>query len=461
MTVKNKIIVWFISILVIVFSLAFFTIYSLSSSFLKENLKKSLSQTVEKNVDEIEYYFILSGEDENIYNQYIEYDGGFLEIDDDFLNTVDGITIGLYEKNGNLIYGENPLGEHLVKKGFSNAILQTITVEGEKHYVFDRKLDGIGVDGLWLRGTVPEETALSGLKSVSKIALIILCIIVEISAVIGIIIAEKILKPVKKITQAAIQIGSSKNLKQRINLGEGKDEFKTLANHFDKMVDRLDDAFEAEKRFTSDASHELRTPVAVISAQCEYALESPKETEEYIEALEVISRQSKKMSSLINDMLSLSRFEHKKGNYEFCNFDFSLCISELCEDLALVESKNITLYTDVEKNIQINGEKELLERLASNLIMNAYKYGKENGVINVSLSKKGEKIFLSVSDDGIGISEVDLPRVFDRFYCVDKSRNNAGTGLGLSMALEIARLHGGDITVESTLGKGSTFTFII
>ncbi len=461
MTVKNKIIFWFISILVIVFSLAFLIIYSLSSSFLKENLKKNLSQTVEKSVDEIEYYFILSGEETDLYNQYIEYAGGFLEIDDDFLNTIDGITIGLYDKSGNLIYGENPLGEPLGKKGFSNSILQTITVNGEKHYVFDRRLEGIGIEGLWLRGTVPEEEALSDLKKTSNLAFLILCIIVVISAIIGIIIAERILYPVKKITQAAIQIGNSKNLKRRINLGEGKDEFKTLANHFDKMVDRLDKAFEAEKRFTSDASHELRTPVAVISAQCEYTLESPRETEEYIESLEVISRQSKKMSSLINDMLTLSRFEHKKGTYEFSDFDFSSCVSKLCDDLALIEDKNITLHTEIEENIHINGEKELLERLASNLIVNAYKYGKENGKIQVTLKKQEKKILLSVSDDGIGISENELPKVFDRFYRADKSRNKAGTGLGLALSLEIAHLHGGDITVESILGKGSTFTFVI
>ena len=227
------------------------------------------------------------------------------------------------------------------------------------------------------------------------------------------------------------------------------------------MVDRLDKAFEKEKRFTSDASHELRTPVAVISAQCEYTLESPRDTEEYIEALEVISRQTQRMSALINDMLYLSRFENKKAQYIFEEFDFSACVSQICKDISLIENKGIQLSYDISNGIFFNGEKELLERMILNLIGNAYKYGKENGEIKVTLQKvDGVNIKLSVSDNGIGISDSEKEKIFERFYRSDKSRSESGTGLGLSLALEIAKLHGGDILLESVLGVGSTFTFV-
>lgn len=463
MSVKKKIILWFSSILIAVVAVTFFTVFYVSKSIIRENLKVTLEETVEKNSSGIDYYYILSEENEDVYNQYIAYKGGFLEIDAHFLDKIGGITTGLYYENGDLIYGENPVGKPLGDIAFLNSSIRTFKAKGEKYYIFDRKLDEVGIEGLWLRGIVSESSATAELNNIAWISFIILCIIILLSVVIGIIIIESIMKPVGKITSAAIKIGNGNDLKERINIGEGKDDFKILANQFDKMVDRLDKAFEKEKRFTSDASHELRTPVAVISAQCEYTLESPREIDEYIEALEVISRQTKRMSSLINDMLYLSRFENKKGQYTFEEFDFSQCVTELCKDMSLIEHKGITLFYSIEGNVSINGVRELLERLISNLISNAYKYGKENGEIHVNLSKdeKSGKIHLSVSDNGIGIDETEKEKIFDRFYRSDKSRSEAGTGLGLSLALEIAKLHGGTITIDSKLGEGSTFTLVI
>lgn len=463
MSVKKKVILWFASILVAVAAVTFLTVVTVSKSIINSNLKSSLEETVEKNVTEIEYYFILSEENKDIYNQYISYKDGFLEIDARFLDKISGITTGLYQENGELIYGENPVGEKLAEIEFSDCTLNKISTSEDSFYIFDRKLDGLGISGLWLRATVSESAATSDLNYIANISLIILGIILCLGIFIGIIIIENIMSPIKKITEAAIKIGNGTDLKERINMGEGKDDFKILARQFDIMMDRLDEAFEKEKRFTSDASHELRTPAAVISAQCEYTLESPREIEEYIESLEVISRQNRRMSSLINDMLYLSRFENKKKQYTFEKFDFSQCVSQLCKDMSLIENKNIKLYYDIEENVFVDGERELLERLVSNLISNAYKYGKENGEIKVSLvsDKKENKIRLSVEDNGIGINRDEKGKIFDRFYRSDKSRSESGTGLGLSLALEIAKLHGGYIFVESEIGVGSTFTLVM
>lgn len=463
MSVKKKIIIWFASILIAVVVVTFFTIISVSKSIIRDNLKTSLEEATENNINGISYYYILSEENEDIYNQYITYNGGFLEIEAGYLDNSGNITLGIYHENGELIYGENTIGQPLSTLQFLNSSIQTLDASGEKYYVFDRKLDSVGISGLWLRGTISEATGSEDLNHITNISLIILFIIVFLGIVAGVVIIEKIMKPIKKITDAAIKIGSGNDLKERINMGDGKDDFKILANQFDKMVDRLDKAFEKEKRFTSDASHELRTPVAVISAQCEYTLESPREIDEYIESLEVISRQTQRMSSLINDMLYLSRFENKKDQYKFEEFDFSLCISQICKDMSLLEHKNIKLFYDIEENIFINGNRELLERLASNLISNAYKYGKEKGEIKVSLkrSPKTNQILFSVSDNGIGIADSEKEKIFDRFYRSDKSRSESGTGLGLSLAREIAKLHGGNILLESILGKGSTFTLTL
>ncbi len=223
------------------------------------------------------------------------------------------------------------------------------------------------------------------------------------------------------------------------------------------MFERLENAFEKERQFTSDASHELRTPVSVITAQCEFTLEKPRTGEEYENALETILRQSKKMSRLINDMLDYIRLEMRAESYKKETIDLTELVESLCFDMALIKEKDIVLSWEVEKNICFSGSRLLLSRLLTNLISNAYRYGKEEGHIFVCLKRREHQITLSVSDDGIGIAQEEQLKIFQRFYQADTSHSGSGTGLGLSMADQIVRFHKGSIRVESALGKGSTF----
>ena len=138
--------------------------------------------------------------------------------------------------------------------------------------------------------------------------------------------------------------------------------------------------------------------------------------------------------------------------------DFTELVSFVCADMALIREKGITLQCEAEEGILFCGNRELLTRLLTNLISNAYRYGKENGHIWVRLRKENSKIRLAVQDDGIGIAKEEQQKIFQRFYQADNSRSGPGIGLGLSMAQEIAHFHGGEITVESDLERGSTFT---
>lgn len=219
--------------------------------------------------------------------------------------------------------------------------------------------------------------------------------------------------------------------------------------------------FEAERQFASDASHELRTPMTVIMAQCEYSLEAERDGEEYRQALGVIQRQGRKMSRLINDMLDFIRLEIKKDSYPRKPVDMTELTESLCADMALIQEKGITLRCEAEKGVTVNGNGELLARLLTNLVSNAYRYGRENGHIHVRLETCGRSVALSVADDGIGIAPEEQEKIFRRFYQVDGSRTGTGTGLGLSMAWEIAQFHGGSVRLESTPGQGSTFTFVM
>ena len=226
------------------------------------------------------------------------------------------------------------------------------------------------------------------------------------------------------------------------------------------MFARLEDSFEKEKRFTSDVSHELRTPMAVIMAQCEYSLENDVDAGEYAGSIRNIHAQGRKMTSLINQMLDLARLEMRPENYPKESLDLSALLRSICEDLALIREKGIVLSSEIADGVRMCANRNLLERAVSNLILNAYRYGNENGRIWVFRHETGEKIVLEVKDDGIGIAEEDIAKVFDRFYRAERSRTKNGTGLGLSLTKEIAEFHRGSISVESRFGEGSTFSLV-
>ncbi len=458
LTVRLKITLWFTAVMIIIIALTFLTVFKISESIIQKSIRDNLIETVENNSDEIEYFeYIPSADGDN--DQYIKFKNGYLEIDDDFLDSINSVLTALYDSESNMLYGETPGYPEISAVPFSDSETQTVTVSKVKYYIFDRALERDELDGLWLRGVVSENQGEQQFSNVVAISLVIMPVILIISIIGGYVIAGRALKPIDKISDLASHISHGDDLKKRIELENGNDELHRLADVFNSMLERLDSAFETQRQFTSDASHELRTPMSVISAQCELALESPKSTEEYYNALQVIDRQSKKMSALISDMLDYTRLEQNAYGYKLEKLDFSALAKSVCSDMALINDRGINLSFDIMPDIFVNGNSQLLARLMSNLISNAYRYGKPEGHINVTLSQNDENAVLAVSDDGIGISDSDIGKIFDRFYRADPSRFGKGTGLGLSIVKEIAYLHNGKITVDSELGHGSTFKF--
>ncbi len=334
--------------------------------------------------------------------------------------------------------------------------MQKIEAEGMKYYVFDCALTYEGTEGLWLRGIVSEDQGTQQLASIVRISSFALPALLILAVIGGYWIAARALKPVHKIAESAAQISQGKDLSKRIDIGSSLDELHELSDVFNDMFSRLNEAFRAEQQFTSDASHELRTPMSVIMAQCEYTLEETRTPEEYEEALTVIRRQGGKMSRLIDDMLCFARLERNHSSYSKEMLDFSSLAEDVCGDMALLRDKNITLTKKIEPDISISGNQMLLSRLMVNLISNAYRYGRENGNIGGYL-KNDNGIVLSVTDDGIGIPADRQKQIFERFYRGESARSSEGTGLGLAMVKEIAEYHGGSVSVVSEEGKGSTF----
>lgn len=456
-SIRLKITIWFTAALVVIVLFAYLMIFVVSRQILIKTIQDSLVETVENNVDEIEYF---SGMDEirtdADIDYLIDYRKGYLEIDDDFLSKVNEVYTGLYDEKLRLIYGENPIAAKVADLEFVDSEIQKVMKDGTGYYIFDRKLTAEGLNGLWLRGVVSEEQGERQSFGIMRIALVLLPVLVVIASAGGYFIAGCTLNPIQKIARTARKIGEENDLKCRINLGKGNDELHQLADIFNEMFERLESTFEKEQQFTSDVSHELRTPMAVISAQCEYTLEKERSVGEYEDALRVIRRQARKMTKLIDHMLDFARLEMKSGKYAEEAVDMEELVASICSDMKLIREKEIMLDYETEQAV-FYGNRELLSRILVNLVSNAYRYGKENGHIFVKLKKEETELVLSVTDDGIGIAEEEQEKIFRRFYQTDVSRGGEGSGLGLAMVYEIVKFYRGKIQVKSEAGSGSVF----
>lgn len=457
-TLKLKITVWFSAAIIIISCVAVLATVLVSGSVIQKGIRDNLIETVENNLDEVEFYSDYDKlEFDDPYDLCLEYKDGWLEIDDDFLKSVNGITTSLYDENG-LIYGDSSIFSGESNPPFKNRFVSSAKTENGTFYVYDIELKLSGAGTLWLRGTVSSQYSITQMNRIFKIVLMLIPLLVLFAIAGGYIIAKRALSPVIEITAAADDIRTGNDLSKRIEIGEGDDEIHRVAKSFNSMFERLEDSFNKEQQLTSDISHELRTPLSVIFSQCQYTLEERRTAEEYIEALELIERQSKKMASLTSDMLAFSRIERGAGEVKKEKLNLSECVSSICEDMALIGEKGITLSFDIEPKIYVDGNFELLSRLTVNLISNAYRYGKENGTILVTLKKEKDGAVLSVKDNGIGIEKSELEKIWNRFYRADSSRNSGGTGLGLSFVKEIAEIHNATVSVQSEKEKGSVFS---
>ncbi len=237
---------------------------------------------------------------------------------------------------------------------------------------------------------------------------------------------------------------------------------KQLAGSFDRMFERLEKLFEAERQFTSDASHELRTPTSVILAECDYAKRKDRTAEEYLESIGNIEEQGRRMSALIEELLGITRLQQGTEKYPLGKGDFSEFVSLTAEGFVPQNNRGIRLETDIEDGITCSFNASLISRAIYNLLQNAYKYGSENGYVRLSLAMEDGVAVMSVKDNGIGIAPEDQDKIWQRFWQADPSRGeNGSSGLSLAMVKEIAEFHGGSVSVDSAPGKGSTFSLRI
>ena len=373
---------------------------------------------------------------------------------DEFEPYDDGIFFIKYNAKGDVIGGLAPKHFQISLKINSGAV--RLYENGEnRFYYYDIAAKG---KELWVRGVINAE------KFFKKEGLFLLALGVFVPVLFAFVLyggyktIKNAMKPVSTMSKTALEIGSNQDFSKRIDLPAGKDELHALASVFNQMLDSLEKVYQSEKQLTSDVSHELRTPLSVIMAESDYAASYAQNLDEAKESLEVISRQSRKITSLIDQILELSRLEAGR-NLELKGINLSSILQNLASDYEkLANAKGLKFSYEIAPEIEILGDELMISRLVDNLLSNALKFAEARIELNLTLTKT--RALLSVKDDGAGISQKDSELIWNKFYQADSSRNkslNTGSGLGLAIAANIAKIHGAKLGVKSEAGAGSEF----
>jgi heavy metal sensor kinase len=311
----------------------------------------------------------------------------------------------------------------------------------------------------WLQTAQSLELVREMLGNLRTQILLGLPLVLLVAGLSGLFLADRALRPISRITRTAQSISAS-DLMRRIGYQGPADEVGRLAATLDRMLDRLQAAFERERRFTADASHELRTPLTALKGRIGVTLSRPRTPVEYQSTLEDLETEVDRLSRLSTDLLLLARLDRGHLPWQPALLDLAELLAAIVEQIKpLAEAKGLTLVEEVPRGLLLCAEHDYLLRLFLNLLDNAIKHTPRGGRVTVRAEADDTQVHVVVWDTGPGISPEHFVHLFDRFYRTEaaRSRDTGGAGLGLAIAYEIARWHGGTLQVESEPGMGATF----
>ena len=451
-SLKVKLTLLYTFFMVLLTCAALAILFSLSSREMLSSVQARLTQRVQESIENID----LRGDE--------------VRLDSDFYSVSHDVYLAMYNEGMYFMYGRLPHGFR-AQPELSDGEMRTIRDGSREWYVYDmscRLSDDLTV---YVRGVTSVTDAEESFAVTVRLALILLPMMVLATALIGYRFIRRVLLPVRRITGTVKEIRSDADLSRRVGLtgaDNGKapahrDEFYVLAETFDGMLEELEEVFRREQQFTSDASHELRTPVSVILAQCDAMLSDESLTEEQRSQLALIRRKAAGMSEMISQLLFLSRADQGRQPIHRERLDLSELTEMIVEEqqmLADGADRGIRIVSRISPGVEADADETLYIRMVSNLLSNAVRYSHDGGKVEVILEERDGEVRGRVKDHGVGIAAEDLPRIWERFYRADSSRTETShSGLGLSMVRWIAHAHGGDVSVASEAGKGSEFAF--
>jgi len=380
-----------------------------------------------------------------------------------FPTTVEGLKLG-YPHEANDTYILNRLPDSALQRLLDEGRLSVTVGSGENRLRVHAQLGTVPVFfnrpfSAAFFVAVPASLMASTLDQLAR-DLVMTVVLAFIAFALGIwVLSQRVLGPLKRVTDAAAHVSGS-DLSLRVPVPNTRDEIHDLATAINNMLDRLQESFETQRRFTADASHELRTPVTAIAGHASYLLRRTNPTAAQQESLTVIQREATRMGKLVNDLLELARAD--------AGFTVNKAPMNLVEVAEAVREQVGRVSPGAEVSVssrsplvEVLGDAERLKQVVLNLVTNAINAGATR--VTVGISQEGKQVRLEVLDDGAGIPPEALPHIFDRFYRVDGARSTRGNGSGLGLAIVkwIVQQHDGTVSVESRLGEGTVFTVLL
>ncbi|WP_019910935.1 sensor histidine kinase [Paenibacillus sp. HW567] len=438
MKIRTKMMLWYSLFSILILAMLLPLVYSTVSNSLYQGLKSDLGLVISQMISVLEV-----DDGELTINTTMEMEGDASVCITDEANNI------IYAKrNGDWMGKESVTGSQMVVT--HNGIRWLIV---KKHYFSN------GIE-LTLYAGSSTSTLSASLGNLRLLLLALVPLYLCISALGAFFIAGHTLKPIAAITETARSIRAG-DFSRRSNVIESKDEVGELSWAFNSMLDQVENSIQRERQFSSAASHELRTPIAVIIACVEDALNG-EQTSGNLENLTAIQRETGRMNHIVSQLLILTRGYEGRYSVNREGIPLNDMVNSVMEELYnLAARSGVTLTNDIEKNITIYADQSLMTHFFVNVIENGIKYGKNGGAVNVAAKNSGGMTEIIISDDGIGINAEDLPHIFERFYRADKARDRTGVGLGLSIVKWIADTHDSEITVSSVEGKGTEFRILI
>ena len=344
--------------------------------------------------------------------------------------------------------------------GEKRPVFNTVSLPDRKHNI--RLLYAIVGRNIILQLGQSMENYTRFIEAFRKIFVTTMASLFVFAAIIGWFMARRALAGVAAVTRTARQI-SEGSLKERVPVKKNQDEIDQLATTFNQMLDRIQTLVTGIREMSDNIAHDLKSPITRIRGISEVSLTTGASEKEYENMAASTVEECDRLLDMINTMLVISKTEAGVNKLDAKDLDISALVRDACELFrSPAEDKDLRLVCDVSGNFSISGDNRLIQRMIANLLDNAIKYTPAGGSIEVTVNTlNNDAVAIRVKDTGIGISEKDMLRVFERFYRCDPSRSETGIGLGLSFARAIARAHGGDITVSSEPNKGSTFTITL
>lgn len=438
LSAKVRLTAWFTLMILLLSAMVLVFVFVINGASVTDDPAGRLVKVVQRNASRIEFD-----------------NGGFEWNDIDFYRR--GVYCSVFDADGNLLRGAAMEGAK-IDIPFESSVVRTVSADDADYFVYDVFVD-MSVTQLWMRGIIDSADRSGLMHTIMVLTWTLLPAILVLSVVGGWLIARGAFRPMETIVQRAGSISDGGDLSARLDLKRGPSEMRLLGHTFDRMFARLERSFNAERQFASDAAHELRTPVAVILAQCDRARRKDKTGEDFLNSIGVIETQGRRMSELIDQLLSLTRLQQGVDRYPLREADLGEFLAALNDEFVPLCERGITRTAEIAPDVRARFNPTLMARIVQNLLQNAYKYGRDGGHITLSLRAEGGKAALSVTDDGIGIAPEDIDKIWQRFWQADASRGeDGGSGLGLSMVREMAEFMGGTASVASVLGTGSTFT---